>query len=221
MYWVIFYVKNCVIIINKLLFGLFINLFINLLICLLICLLIYSFIFYYLKYLKYLKMIFKKSIKTLITMSFLSISLHINADDLYINGEANETLLNLHNRYRLEKGVPAVFLSSKLLDTANQFCRYMANTDDFAHRSRNGSRLVSRVEQSGYQWSSLGENIGTGYKNELRVMIAWINSPSHEINIRNPIFTQVGFAQCHRPENPNYWVAVFGTSTTELCISTP
>ncbi|MEN9911704.1 MAG: hypothetical protein RI956_148 [Pseudomonadota bacterium] len=163
---------------------------------------------------------FKKNAKILVIISLLIVSPHINADtsDVHINVEVNETLLNLHNRYRFEKGASTLCLSSKLLDTANKFCRYISNTDDFAHHSRNGNHLVSRVEQSGYQWSSLGENIGTGYKDELRVMIAWINSPSHEINIRNPIFTQVGFAQCNRPDKPNYWVAVFGTSSTESCI---
>ncbi|MEY3996130.1 MAG: hypothetical protein RL344_473 [Pseudomonadota bacterium] len=164
-----------------------------------------------------------KNLKKLVIISLFSVSLRVSADtfDTHSNAEKNQTLdilLNLHNRYRVERGAATLCLSSKLLDTANKFCRYMANTDDFAHRSRDGSRLVSRVEQSGYQWSSLGENIGTGYKNELGVMIAWINSPSHEINIRNPIFTQVGFARCNRPERPNYWVAVFGTSTTESCI---
>lgn len=163
---------------------------------------------------------FKKNVKTLVVISLFSVSLRVNADTS-INAKTNETqdtLLNLHNIYRFEKGVPAVCLSSKLLDTASKFCRYLSNTDDFAHHSRNGSHLVSRVEQSGYQWSSLGENIGTGYKNELRVMIGWINSPSHEVNISNPIFTQVGFARCNRPDKPNYWVAVFGTSSTESCI---
>lgn len=127
-----------------------------------------------------------------------------------------DILLKLHNQYRAYKHVPALCLSSKLLETAHRFCKYMVDTQDFAHHSKNGDNQIIRANQSGYQWISLGENIGVSYNNELSVMMAWINSPSHEMNIKNSIFNQAGFAQCGN--RPMYWVALFGRSNTEPCV---
>jgi hypothetical protein len=137
-----------------------------------------------------------------------------------IHADTTQNLLQLHNKYRELKGVPPLCVSPKLTHAAESFCHYMADTDDFAHRSRNGNNVVNRAEQSGYQWKSLGENIGVGYQQESKVMNAWINSPTHEINIKNPVFTQVGFARCQAVENKPYWVALFGASTTEPCMAT-
>ena len=84
----------------------------------------------------------------------------------------------------------------------------MVTNDFFSHTGSNGSTLSSRVNATGYAWSSLGENIAAGYGTVNNVMAGWIASPGHCANIMNPNFTQLGVA-CIKGTSANsyrdYW----------------
>ena len=84
----------------------------------------------------------------------------------------------------------------------------MVTNNFFSHTGSTGSTLSSRIDATGYAWSSLGENIAAGYSTVNIVMDGWMASDGHCANIMNPAFTQIGLA-CIRGSTSNsyrtYW----------------
>jgi uncharacterized protein YkwD len=126
-------------------------------------------------------------------------------------------LLAEHNAYRQEKGASPLCFNGKLNKAAEDFCGYMAVSNDFSHTSKNGSQPQNRTAAAGYEGSFIGENIAEGYPDVAAVMMGWINSPGHEKNIRNPDYQHVGLGVCNNNSGPMYWVAVFAASSKEAC----
>ena len=50
----------------------------------------------------------------------------------------------------------------------------MAMADYFSHTGSNGSTLVQRVEDQGFDTFPVGENIAAGYYSVRSVVIAWM-----------------------------------------------
>jgi uncharacterized protein YkwD len=76
----------------------------------------------------------------------------------------------------------------------------------FSHTGLDGSTAGERIRNAGYNWIAYGENIAKGYTTEQAVMIAWIASEEHCINIMNPAFREFGAAKSNL-----YWVQEFGS----------
>lgn len=98
--------------------------------------------------------------------------------------------------------------SAQLTQAAAVHSQDMVTNDFFSHTGSSGSTLSSRVDATGYAWSSLGENIAAGYGTVNRVMDGWMASPGHCANIMSPNFTQLGVA-CIKGTSANrygdYW----------------
>ena len=82
----------------------------------------------------------------------------------------------------------------------------MANHSHFDHTGTDGSVLGTRVRETGYSWTIVGENIAQDYNNEETVIQGWLDSPRHCKNIMNADFIEMGVAKVE-----NYWTQVFGT----------
>ena len=82
----------------------------------------------------------------------------------------------------------------------------MYSNNFFSHTGSDGSSMSDRIKRLGYNWTTCGENIGNGYKNEEQVVKGWINSPGHCRNIMNPNFKETGAARMG-----DYWTLVLGT----------
>lgn len=98
--------------------------------------------------------------------------------------------------------------STPLTQAAAVHSQDMVANNFFSHTGSNGSTLSSRVNATGYAWSSLGENIAAGYGTVNNVMAGWMASDGHCANIMNPNFTQIGVA-CIKGTSANtyrdYW----------------
>lgn len=70
----------------------------------------------------------------------------------------------------------------------------MVTNNFFSHTGSGGSTPESRVNATGYGWSTLGENIAAGPMTVNAVMDGWMASDGHCANIMNPAFTQIGQA---------------------------
>lgn len=70
----------------------------------------------------------------------------------------------------------------------------MAENDYFSHTSRDGRTLAERIDATGYEWTSAGENIAAGYGSVEAVMAGWMASDGHCANIMKPQFTEMGMA---------------------------
>lgn len=71
----------------------------------------------------------------------------------------------------------------------------------FSHDSQDGTRFSRRIEQAGYNWTVVGENIAMGYPTARAVVAAWRNSRDHCPNMMNPEFRDMGVGRA----GP-YWV---------------
>ena len=95
---------------------------------------------------------------------------------------------------------------SKPLETASiNHAKDMLATGSFSHTGSGGSTMSTRINATGYLWSTIGENIAWGYKTTPDVVKGWVASAGHCKNMMNGSFTQMGAARAG-----DYWVQDFG-----------
>jgi hypothetical protein len=70
----------------------------------------------------------------------------------------------------------------------------MIENDYFAHYSPEGITPWHWLEASGYDYGSAGENLAIGFLESEQVHLAWMNSSSHQKNILNPYYEEIGIA---------------------------
>ncbi len=133
-----------------------------------------------------------------------------NTDSININLLVKET--NKYRRMGTRCGnqyfqpVEQVVWNERLAEAAQMHSNDMNENQFFDHTGTGGSTLVNRVEQAGYRYRTIGENIAMGEtQTEVTVVEGWINSPGHCRNIMNGAFTEMGVAR-----SGFYWTQVFG-----------
>lgn len=107
----------------------------------------------------------------------------------------------------------ALTWNARLTQAADAHTRDMVSANFFSHTGSTGSTLSSRVNATGYAWSSLGENIAAGYVGIEAVLTGWMASDGHCANLMNPNFTEVGLVCVNGTSaNPysNYWTMDLG-----------
>jgi uncharacterized protein YkwD len=126
-----------------------------------------------------------------------------------------ELLLELVNSVRQEgcncgdepmPPVGVITWDNMLSESAQKHSDYMFKTENMSHTGKNNSKLEDRVDDTGYLWQYLGENIAFGFTSEEEVIKGWLESPSHCKNIMNKDFEEMGVAR-----TGNYWTQVLGT----------
>jgi uncharacterized protein YkwD len=88
--------------------------------------------------------------------------------------------------------------------------RYIAEREKTAHRGRGGSTLAQRVEDQGYAYLKMAENVASGQATPEEVLASWMDSPSHRQNILDD-FAEIGAARVIGDDQRPYWCVVFGT----------
>ena len=101
-------------------------------------------------------------------------------------------LLRLVNDHRLAKGLAALLPSTRLGDAARAHARHMIDHRFFAHAEPEGHTPGERLALANVDWSSVGENIASGYSTPQAVFEAWLASPDHRANIESDRFTYAG-----------------------------
>jgi uncharacterized protein YkwD len=110
------------------------------------------------------------------------------------------------------KAAPALDVSGKLNDAAEDHARDMARRKFFDHRGANGSQPRDRVLRTGYKFRLTGENIALGPESAEEVVAGWLASPGHCANIMEARFHEIGVGLAvGRGRGKIYWVQVFGT----------
>ena len=95
---------------------------------------------------------------------------------------------------------------NKLLETAAiRHAIDMTKTKTLSHTGSDGSTMQKRIDDTGYRWSYIGENIAWGYLSLSAVMTGWTNSEGHCKNMMSANITEMGAA--HNGDN---WVQDFG-----------
>lgn len=112
---------------------------------------------------------------------------------------------------RYEAAAPLVW-DSRLQDAALVHSTDMTTNDFFSHTGSDGSAIEVRVERTGYDWQTVGENIAAGQPTIDVATSGWVDSPLHCANLMNPRFEDVAVA-CVADDSADfgvYWTQVFG-----------
>lgn len=103
----------------------------------------------------------------------------------------------------------ALSWSPQLAQAADAHARDMAARGFFDHIGSDGSSPAERVSRTGYLWQLVGENLAyatPGHFDAVRVVDAWLTSPTHCANLLNPDFSELGAAVVRA--ELEYWVQV-------------
>ncbi|WP_072013801.1 CAP domain-containing protein [Myxosarcina sp. GI1] len=135
-----------------------------------------------------------------------------------MNPELINQVLKLTNAERTKAGLEPLKLNSQLVDAAQDHSNDMAEDDFFSHTGIDGSSVGDRALDSGYKYSTVGENIAAGQRTAAEVVSGWMNSPGHRANILNPNYQELGVGYRYLANDTgkvnykHYWTQVFGTS---------
>ncbi len=117
----------------------------------------------------------------------------LNPDMLNLVNEYRRRGCNCGNRYM--PPAPALRWNDKIEQAALRHATDMKRHTNYSHRGTDRSQPDSRLDQAGYEWSAVAENIAWGYYDFKSVLIGWMKSPSHCKNIMSTKFTEFGAAR--------------------------
>ena len=103
------------------------------------------------------------------------------------------------------QAVKPVRWNTTLARSASLHAKDMVRNKYFSHHSRSGKDVGDRLDDIGYDWQRVGENIADGYYDARKVLRAWIESPEHCELLMDPGFDEMGAYLEGR-----YWVQHFG-----------
>jgi len=135
-------------------------------------------------------------------------------------------LLILTNESRVASGALPVELNPILNQAAQSKAEDMLINNYFSHTSPDGRKPWNFVNRSAYPYLLVGENLGMNFIAASDVHAALMASPSHQKNLLNPKYTDVGLAVVNgelNGENTNILVEIFAykKEATETIAITP
>ena len=117
------------------------------------------------------------------------------------------------NRARADEGLTVLTPDYTLIAAAQRHSEDMAKNRFMEHEASDGSTMVSRVTEAGYDWASVSENLAAGQPNADSVVAAWLRSPMHRANILDGSLKHVGIGYAVADdEYRHYWTADFGST---------
>jgi uncharacterized protein YkwD len=122
----------------------------------------------------------------------------------------------LINKQRTARGLPALQEQSQLQRSAQDWTDSMVAQNIFTH----GTAFWNRIQATGYDWQTLGENIATGFATPQEVVNAWMGSAGHCRNILDPNYVSVGTGVLPQPilsaaNDAATWTQDFGRTMSQ------
>ena len=96
--------------------------------------------------------------------------------------------------------------NEKLAKASQIHSDYMAVNKTMTHTWQDGKTAPQRVLEQGYTYRFVAENVAYNQRSVNEVMIAWLKSPGHCVNIMSANVTEMGAAV-----NSWYWTQVFAS----------
>jgi uncharacterized protein YkwD len=132
-----------------------------------------------------------------------------------------QDVLNLVNQRRaagatcgttIKPPVPALTLDTRLRCSARSHSKDMGTKNYMSHTGSDGSTFVQRINQAGYTWTAIGENIAAGQTTPGAVVNGWMKSTGHCTNIMNSKYKHlgVGYYYAGTSTYKHYWTQNFG-----------
>src|SRR5215467_9966248 len=102
-------------------------------------------------------------------------------------------VLDLTNAERIKAGLSPLTSNPQLQSAAQSYSEVLASSSCFAHTCGPVPDFADRDRQVGYSgWTSLAENIASGYPTPETVVAGWMASPIHRANILSPDYREIG-----------------------------
>jgi uncharacterized protein YkwD len=112
-------------------------------------------------------------------------------------GKQAETLLELANQERANRGLPRLKWDEALASAAQDHAERMARQNVLSHQLAGEPDIVVRAADAGAHFSLVAENIAEGPSLEI-IHAGWMGSKPHRENILNPRLDSVGIAVSDR-----------------------
>ncbi|WP_327278692.1 MULTISPECIES: CAP domain-containing protein [unclassified Streptomyces] len=101
-------------------------------------------------------------------------------------------IVSLVNAERAKAGCPALTVNPKLTQAAQTHAEDMAENNLNGHTGSDGSNEGTRLDRVGYNWSSWGGNVSSGFPDSKAHVDGWLNSAPHKKAVLNCNFTETG-----------------------------
>lgn len=122
-----------------------------------------------------------------------------------------QSILDLSNAAREESNLGSLSFSAQLNAAAQRHANDLASGAKFSHTGSDGSTMKDRVQDSGYDYWTIAENIyyQSPRNRPERAVQGWLKSPGHRRNLLNARFTEMGVGYASNGRD-HYYVQVFG-----------
>jgi len=123
-------------------------------------------------------------------------------------------IVNAMNRERVAHGLSPLDINVRLEAAADDRIADMFEKRYFSHVSPDGIQPWNWVDQRGYDYREVGENLALGYPSADSIVDGWMHSPGHRANILGARFREVGVAVSQASPTHGYRgptvVAIYG-----------
>lgn len=126
--------------------------------------------------------------------------------------ELRAAIVCLVNAQRASHHLPRLHASSALDGAAQRWTNHMVSSDRFSH----SADFAGRISAAGFAWSSVGENIASGFQTPRQVVRGWMSSTGHCQNILSPTYSDIGTGVSPHGVSgvgPSTWTQDFGLSS--------
>jgi uncharacterized protein YkwD len=122
-------------------------------------------------------------------------------------------LVAAHAAVRQERGLAPLVASIPLNLSAGKHALLMAARHTMEHQLPGEGALGTRINDVGYWWSRIGENIASGYPDVPSVMAGWLGDIPHRMNVMGS-FREMGAGMARADDGTPYWCVDFGAAAT-------
>jgi hypothetical protein len=105
-----------------------------------------------------------------------------------------EQIVDFTNTERERNGLPALKFDALLSEAARRKAEDMFTNGYWAHVAPDGTTPWDFITASGYNYVYAGENLAKDFQDSDNVVRAWMDSPSHQRNILNQNYKDIGVA---------------------------
>jgi uncharacterized protein YkwD len=103
-------------------------------------------------------------------------------------------------------------VSPHLTCAARAHSQDMSERGFFGHVNPDGEGPSDRIDETGYAWTAVGENIAGGPMTAADAVDGWLASDDHCANLMNPTYTEIGVGLYEGAgQFTFYWTQTFGT----------
>ncbi|HET7627231.1 MAG TPA: LysM peptidoglycan-binding domain-containing protein [Bacillales bacterium] len=129
--------------------------------------------------------------------------------DSYTLNAYEQKVVELTNKERTSRGLPALKVSAKLSKMARIKAADMRDNHYFSHTSPTYGSPFEMMKKFGISYTYAGENIAAGQPTPQEVVNAWMNSSGHRANILNSHYTYIGVGYVKGGSYGSYWTQEF------------